>query len=657
MKKLANLLGVLLGRMAYTPPPWMTAINRFRKNKPAAFWALVIVLLAVAVGTGYRLSMPGPIRMMAVISPPGPPADVDDPVPDRLVVQFEYALDDLKPDQPVPEGDPSVARIDLIGKPADGIRMTPAFPGRWQWMDDRSLEFVPEKAWPAGTRFSVDFPSAIFSPETRLKKEDNRFETPAFETAIEALEFYQDPTDSAMRRVVAALFFSHPVNGQSLEQRLSMAMRPSGEGVQTPPTPVGVSATYDKLQRRAYISSDPVTLPPQSNTMTITVDKGVMPATGGNPTTAVLSDTVLIPDLYSFLKVSEANALIVPNERQEPEQVLALTFTDEIAEDELSQKLSVYLLPELNRKRKSRYWKSPREVTDQELAASDRLTLKAVPNERSASATYHFVIDVPESRYLYLRIDPNLTSVNGFVHTSFFDTVMATPVYPRQVQLAGEGSLLTFSGQQRLGMMARGLTALRITVGRLLPGQITHLVTQTGGDIRDPYFSNPNFSEEDIADFSREILDLKPLHPGRANYTSLDLSGYLSDERRGYGLFFVSVEGWDKKRNRPVVGASDQRLILITDLGLIVKNNADGSHEIFVQSIKTGRPVPGADAQLLGKNGVPLFRQTTGAKGHAGIPVTRDFTNEKQPSAYLVKTATDISFIPFAGHSRQIDYS
>ena len=657
MKTIASLMGILLGRLSYTPPPWMSAINTLRKNKPVVFWILIISLLALALGIGYRLTMPGPLQVAAVIAPPGPPADGEDPVPDRLEVQFDYVLAGLQPDQPVPEGEPSVARIDLIGKPVAGIRMTPAHAGRWQWVDDRTLEFTPEKAWPAGTRFSVDFPPVIFSPETRLKKEDIQFETPAFEAAIESLEFYQDPTDSAVRRVVATLFFSHPVDGPSLEQRLSMARRPSGEGVQTPPTPVGVTITYDQYQRRAYVSSDPLTLPPKANTMRLTVNKGVMPVTGGSPTMASLSDTVLIPDLFSFLKVSEANALIVANDRKEPEQVLSLTFTDAIDAEMLSKKLSVYLLPEFNSKRKGRYWESPREVTEQELAASERMMLSAVPNERSASTTYHFVIDAPENRYLFLRIDENLTSVNGFVHNSFYDAVMATPAYPRQVQLAGEGSVLAFSGQQRLGIMARGLTALKISVGRLLPGQITHLVTQTGGDIRDPYFSNPNFTKADIAAFSRNILDLKPLHPGKANYTSLDLSGYLSGEHQGYGLFFISVEGWDKKRSQPVYNASDQRLILISDLGLMVKNNADDSHEIFVQSIKTGRPVPGADVQLLGKNGVPLFRRTTSDRGHAGIPVTRDFADEQQPSVYLVRTATDTAFMPFAGHSRQIDTS
>ncbi|BBO75929.1 alpha-2-macroglobulin [Desulfosarcina widdelii] len=657
MNAFSKLFGLLLGRIAYTPPPWISAINNFRKRKPIVFWAIGFLLLAAGAAAGYYLSQPAPIQVAAQINPPGPPADVDDPAPDRLEIAFAYAFDDLDPDRPLPEGDPSVARIDRIDKPLDGIRMAPTLPGRWQWADDRTLIFEPERPWPAGTRFTVSFPPAIFSPETRLKSDSAEFETPAFEAAIESLEFYQDPTDSAVRRVVATVGFSHPVDPSNLESHLTMAMRPSDESIQTPPVARKMTVRYDEHRHQAYLSSEPIRLPPNPNIMRLTVAKGVMPASGGQPIAEDLTDTVLIPDRTSFLKVDQTDLRIVVNDRQEPEQVLTLAFTDEIDARELEKKLQLYLLPEFNSKRKNRYWKSPREVSAQVLAASQRLNVKALPNARPASTTYHFVLDVPEGRYLYLRIEPGLTSVNDFVQNSFYDNVMATPTYPRQVQMTGDGSLLALSGKRRLGMMARGLSALRISVGRLLPNQIVHLVTQTGGDIRDPYFSNRNFDAENIAETTRKILDLKPLHPKQANYASLDLSEFLREEDRGYGLFFVNVEGWDKKRNRRVHGAEDQRLILISDLGLLVKNNADGSHELFVQSIATGRPVAGAMVQLLGKNGLPLFRRTTSAEGLARIPVTRDFKGEQRPSVYLVKTETDTAFIPFGSHSRQVDFS
>ncbi len=648
-----NILVNLLGRIAYTPPPWLAAINRFRKKHIAAFWVSMMIVVTAILAAGYWVSLPGPIRITAQINPPGPPDDGEKPVPVPLKIGFEYDLESLDSQQPAPEGPPSVARIDRIGKPLDNIRLTPGMPGRWQWIDDHTLTFAPERAWPAGTRYEVEIPPDIFTPETRPAKGPYEFETPALEASIESIEFFQNPADNADRKVVATLVFSHPVDRESLEQHLSLSMRPSREDAQTPPVPVKWSVTCDKSGRQAYLSSVPVELPPQPNSIRLILSPGVAAIAGGSPTKKPLTETVVIPDRTSFLKVSQAEARIVVNEHQEPQQVLTLAFTDDIHIDEIRNKLNLYLLP----KRNNRYWESPREVTDQVLAGAGKLPLSILPNERPAASAYHVIFDAPENRYLYLRMDPHFVSANGFVHEHLYDAVMAVPEYPREVKLAGEGSLLTLSGQRELGVMARGLTALKVSVGRLLPRQLVHLITQTDGDIRDPYFFNGTFTAANIATFSHEIIDFKALHPGKANYTTLDMSRHLPKNRGAFGLFFVTVQGWDRQHHHAVYGIKDARLILITDLGLLVKNNTDGSHELFVQSLSTGKPVVGAKVQLLGKNGLPLMQGATSTRGHAHIDVTRDFKNEKRPSVYLVKTDGDTAFIPFDGHARQINTS
>ena len=117
------------------------------------------------------------------------------------------------------------------------------------------------------------------------------------------------------------------------------------------------------------------------------------------------------------------------------------------------------------------------------------------------------------------------------------------------------------------------------------------------------------------------------------------------------------MTGWDKQRKQEIRQARDKRVILVTDLGLLVKNNADQSHLVFVQSISNGGPVAGADVELLGRNGLPLFSRKTGADGRAVFPSTRGFKNEQQPNVYVVKTANDVSFIPFRRSERRINYS
>ena len=70
----------------------------------------------------------------------------------------------------------------------------------------------------------------------------------------------------------------------------------------------------------------------------------------------------------------------------------------------------------------------------------------------------------------------------------------------------------------------------------------------------------------------------------KPQYRALDLAKYLDAKANTggpQGLFLLHAEGWDPEKDEGIdVNAS--RLILIADLGLLVKDNADNSHDVFV---------------------------------------------------------------------------
>jgi hypothetical protein len=51
-----------------------------------------------------------------------------------------------------------------------------------------------------------------------------------------------------------------------------------------------------------------------------------------------------------------------------------------------------------------------------------------------------------------------------------------------------QGSLLALSGERKLPILVRDLPGIRLEIGRLLPQQLQHLVTQTNGDFSHPQF-------------------------------------------------------------------------------------------------------------------------------------------------------------------------
>ncbi|MGE4543274.1 MAG: alpha-2-macroglobulin [Pedobacter sp.] len=652
----------LAGSFCWTPPPWAAALQRTRKQRPGRFWGglAMVLLLTFATGAGYLYyrQLPKPLLLTAEIESPGITPNIENPQPDALRVTFIYDTERLQPEQELPDAPPSVARLELVDQRVEaGIHLEPAMGGSWSWEGDNTLVFVPDREWQAGTRYRVRFDKKLFSHEARFKTLSYEFHTPDFNIDLGNLEFYQDPRDRKVRQAVATLRFSHPVDIQSLEKHLTLTMRPSDEGSKTRPEQITFTLTCDKNQREAYVHSVPLQLPEHSNYLRLDLKAGIAPATGGSPSDQQLSKELLIPDRLSFLKVESATADIVRTQKNEPQQVVTLRFTDDIAETELKDKLQVWLLPPRNPQRNNRSWRSPREVTDAVLASATPLPPAPLETEHGFAKEYHLPLDAPPGRTLYLRLKPGLTSLGGFIHASLYDTLVTVPDYPKEITIAADGALLSLAGAHQLGLMARGLEAFQIRIGKLLPGQLQHLVSQTRGDLRDPSFASYRFDQDNIVEYAQQIVDLKPLPPQQANYASVDLSTYLPTGNDRCGLFFVEICGWDKTRKQKLGWISDRRLILVTDLGLLVKDNADQSHEVFVQSFGNGRPVAGAKVTLQGRNGLPLLTRTTDNQGHARFPSTKGFENEQQPTVYVVKTAGDTAFIPFERPARQLNFS
>ncbi|MEP6546843.1 MAG: alpha-2-macroglobulin, partial [Gammaproteobacteria bacterium] len=101
----------------------------------------------------------------------------------------------------------------------------------------------------------------------------------------------------------------------------------------------------------------------------------------------------------------------------------------------------------------------------------------------------------------------------------------------------------------------------------------------------------------------------------------------------------------------------DKRLILVTDLGIVMKRSADGSQDIFVQSIANGLPVAGASVDIVAKNGTTLVTQTTDALGRAHFQKLDDLTRERTPLLVQVRKAGDLSFLPLIRGDRSLDMS
>lgn len=678
---IGKLLALVFGSVEWKAPGhlrWAGARMRAGAGAMAAHpgrSALVLALL-VAAGAGgwygwkWWQAQPKPVEVKFEVVNPARTAIEDDAGPNPLLVNFTRG----------------VAPIALIGKEiAQGIEVVPALAGTWRWASDRRLEFQPKEDWPVGAEFQVTLARDAVAPQIRLAARDFAFKAPAFEAQIASAKFHQDPTDPVLKKVVVDLQFSHPVDPAALEKRIELRMAGAAKGV------LGIggektkfAVSYDKLKLHAYIHSQPIAIPAEDTRMQVTVDKGLAAARGGKPNEGVLTQEVAIPGLYS-LHVGDVEPTVVSNDQNDPEQVLVLPTSHAVSEKEIAKATGVWELPvhhpaaKSEDRKRPHDWSDPSEITAAVLEAGRKLELDAVPTEHEHEDTHSFKYRADVGRYLLVRVDKGVKSFGGYLLGERVQRIVQVPPFPSELRILSQGALLAMSGEKKVAVLVRDLPGVRVEIARVLPGQLQHLVSQSSGRLDNPGFYG-SFGPDNLSERFERKLPLTNLQRGRAHYEAVDLAEYLKkdgEDRRG--IFLLTVQGYDPRQGEAEQGEGgqedgmdgedmpqqpqdptervDKRLILVTDLGIVVKRELDGTQLVFVQSIHTGQPVAGANVDVIARNGATLYSLPTDAQGIARFPKLDKLSRERAALMFLVKKGGDTSFLPLNRADRMLDTS
>ena len=667
-----------LGELNWTPPSWSRQagahfdqlrglMRRHPCHSGLAIAAIALLVLGGYAGWRWYQSLPKPVEYEVTVTNPARTCIECTPPGKPNPVLFAFSG--------------SIAPLNDTGKVIEarkaGLTVSPALSGEWKWRDDHTLAFTPVVEWPYGQRYTVEFARHGFmAPQVHLSQYQIGFDAPSFIASIYNNEFYQDPVVATDKKVVSTLQFTQPVDAASLEQRVQLkvyARITDDREEEQSPAPT-YTITYDKLKLHAYVHTSQLAVIPKGGRVELRIDKGVHALRGGNETPDPLTASVAVPGLYS-LAVNSMNLTIARDERDTPSQALVIETSQSVAAPEMSSRVKAWVLPmkhpdaaiQANWDKQVRnrpyYWNETM-VTPEVLSSAEPLPLQYVANEREHVEMHSFGLKGEPRRQVYVQVDKALHSFGGYLMANPVDRVLTIPEYPREAHIAYQGSLLALSGPRKLLLQTRDVTALRIEVGRLLPDQLQHLVTQSGGDFAHPSFSKYQFDEANIAEHFVDIVPVPMLPAGVANYQSLDLARYLNKPGANrQGIFFLKIQAYDPQNKRVIQpsgadgAVEDTRLILMTDLGLIAKKSVDGSQDVFVQSIASGEPVAGSSVQIIGRNGEALSTETTDAAGHLHFPDTRSYKNEREPVLYLAKRGGDSAFLPIKGHVDALDLS
>ena len=655
LRALRALAPRIVGKVSWEPPAWPRPVGRWllargRTIRRHPLHALAIATLALSLVFGavklhrWYQSRPRPVTTAVSLTAPALTRIEKELRPHPLVLSFAR----------------SAAPLSQIGKEIrTGVTLSPALEGTWRWDSDRRLLFQPARDWPVGREVRVTLArEGLLADNVLLESYRLQFSTAPFAAALDSLRFYQDPTDPSVKKVVATLSFSHPVEPPTLERGLRMELLDADGRRQRQ----RVTVSYDALKAHAFVHSAPLAIPKKDQTMELTVEPGVRARRGGEPTRAPIRGQVRVPGRYSHLRVPEMRLSVAENERFELSQVLVVRTSLAVKPEQIAGHLSAHLLPrhhpdERKPRPTERYsWNDPTIIGAQILKRSRRLRLEPVPSDDPAGTLHTFRFRAPVGRYLYIRTTKGLTSFGGFELGETADTTARVPEYPKLVKLVHQGAILALGGEHKVAVYARDVPGLRFEIGRVLPEQVHHLVSQSRGTFARPEFWY-GLGPDHLTELFTETRAIVAGTPGKGRYEALDLSGYLDGkDGRRHGLFLLKVQAWDPERRR-ADGPEDRRLVLVTDLGLVVKDEASGNHVAFVQSLGRGQPVAGARVEVLGQNGLAVTAATTDAGGMARLPPVDRLKRASTPTLYVVRHGRDMAFLPYGRHGRYLDLS
>ena len=689
-RKFRQCLSLFFGDFSWKPPGWMARpmgrLSAAARSHPWRSAGASLLLLALAAGGwwayDWQQRQPKPVTVSVKVEAPGVTRLEKELHPQALAIVFGA----------------SVAKVeDHAGLPVtSGVRVEPPVEGVWKWVGDTRLVFRPKNDWPAGQKYRVILDRALFPKHVLLERYEVEAQTSPFVATMSKIEFYTDPTEPAVKQVVATFEFTHRVDMAALEKHLGLAMI-GGADVFKAGTP-RFTLTAGLHQRIAYLRTSALVLPEREDFMRVTLAKGLRSVQGGAETPADIEKKVRVPDIYSFFRIESVEGMIVRNHDGEPEQILLIKTTGAAKSEDIQKALHVYLLPKKPADKDAdadeRKWAGPKEIDDDVLKKAVLLPIKLVPSGKENTDLHSFRISLETDGQLFVTIAKGVRALGGFTLGEEYADVLAVPKLPREIEIQGQGGVLALNGERKLSIKSRGVRQIEYEIARVPADQINHLVSQTRGEFQNPEFVNYHFGRENIARLATERQSISFKNKFKANYSAFDFSKHLRAADDGgspmQGLFFLKATEWQPAKKKPADAeqdaettdtqadadddydahdvedgpedsetrsVSDGRFILVTDLGMVVKENADGSRDVFLASTKTGDPLSGVAVEVLAKNGVPLLTGQTAADGRVNFPSLGKPTREKKPVAFVARRGNDVAFMPYAREDRQLDFS
>ena len=544
------------------------------------------------------------------------------------------------------------------GETVEGVTLTPPLKGRWKWESSTRMGFYPDPETPTapGTTYTVDISGMACPSSVVLDKKTLSVTTTRLSVRLLESRFWTDPSPAAQHRISASLEFNYPVRG--LAPAIT-CIAPAGMAVGE------AELIWNELRDRVNVSF-PVTRLPERNSEVRILVEGVPQFTYENRKLNFstlkqgekgASFGVAVSGARSLFSVNKARLGWELDDGLSKMHVLTLETSLYATPEEVLKNLDIWQLPlyATAEARRPCDWSAAPTIPGSILAQAKKLTPVSLMKDNAPTAKLRFRVPVEPGHYVLVGMNEKLRSASGHSLGKTWRQILKAWEFSTSLDFLQPGSVLALSGRNLLDIYAVGLDSVRWQAQKVRDPFLALLAQGSDRAFAEP-LAYAGIGLDAVSDISSGDLPLPAAPEGQAQFTALDLSPVLNGAKSDtHGLMKIQLTGM--KNGESVAFA--ERMLLVTDLGLMLKRTALGGYEAFVHSFKDGKPVASAKVSILGANGRPCASAVTDALGHASLPSLTGLAREACPVAAVAESADgrDLAWLPLTDRSRELDYS
>lgn len=538
------------------------------------------------------------------------------------------------------------------GRQVRGMQIKPHVDGEWRWSSWNTISFHPRTSLAPGTRYTISLAKADLPPAMMLDVTELSW-TSQPDAAMPGREsIWIDPSASEAHGISLPVSFIWPQDMQAVEKSLRLE---TSKGLSLAEPRFAWNATRDSV----VISAQVRRLSAQEGRVTLRLEG--MPAYHLEDGRRViskgrtLSHSFGVPGRNALFSFKDIRLVRGHDKNFNIRYELVLQTTLRTMPEEVLRHLTVLELPERAEPGADRAtdWRRYPALAVDDVQDAEKLepVLVSAPGETD---TVRLALPIQAERCVLVLIDKTLASVSGIPLQQETAAVLRAPQSEAELSFLQPGNLVSLAGSRKLALHTTGIDSVHWQARRIQPSFLALFAASHGFSSAplEPWMEDVSLDAQTVT--IEGTLPVTLQGEGRASFPVLSLQDMLP--ATACGLYQLVLEGMrDGKKV-----ASAEKMILLTNLGITIKENTLGGRNVYVASLFSGTAVAGVRVQLLARNGTAISTVETNAQGMAYLPPAQGLSGEHEPVA-IVATSTgkdpDLSWLSLRDTSRVLDMS